>query len=56
MLKKIIDRPVLATVISLIIVILGIIGLNQLAVTRFPIFLRLPLRFQDLIREETVKR
>lgn len=36
MLKKIIDRPVLATVISLIIVILGIIGLNKLAVTRFP--------------------
>jgi hydrophobe/amphiphile efflux-1 (HAE1) family protein len=36
MLKKIIDRPVLATVISLMIVILGIIGLNQLAVTRFP--------------------
>lgn len=36
MLKKIIDRPVLATVISLIIVILGIIGLSQLAVTRFP--------------------
>lgn len=36
MFKKIIDRPVLATVISLIIVILGIIGLNQLAVTRFP--------------------
>lgn len=36
MLKKIIDRPVLATVISLIIVILGIIGLSKLAVTRFP--------------------
>ncbi|NML56678.1 efflux RND transporter permease subunit [Chryseobacterium cheonjiense] len=36
MLQKIIDRPVLATVISLIIVILGVIGLNQLAVTRFP--------------------
>ncbi|NAW50063.1 efflux RND transporter permease subunit [Elizabethkingia argentiflava] len=36
MLKKIIDRPVLATVISLIIVILGIIGLSQLPVTRFP--------------------
>lgn len=36
MLKKIINRPVLATVISLIIVILGIIGLNKLAVTRFP--------------------
>ncbi|OPB99107.1 multidrug transporter AcrB [Elizabethkingia meningoseptica] len=36
MLKKIIDRPVLATVISLIFVILGVIGLSQLAVTRFP--------------------
>lgn len=36
MLKKIIDRPVMATVISLIIVILGVIGLNRLAVTRFP--------------------
>lgn len=36
MLKKIIDRPVMATVISLIIVILGLIGLSQLAVTRFP--------------------
>ncbi len=36
MLKRIIDRPVLATVISLIIVILGIMGLNRLAVTRFP--------------------
>lgn len=36
MLKKIIDRPVLATVISLIIVILGVIGLDRLPVTRFP--------------------
>lgn len=36
MLKKIIDRPVFATVISVIIVILGIIGLTQLSVTRFP--------------------
>ncbi|MFT3920474.1 efflux RND transporter permease subunit [Cloacibacterium sp.] len=36
MLKSIIDRPVLATVISLFLVILGIIGLNRLAVTRFP--------------------
>lgn len=36
MLKKIIDRPVLATVISIIIVILGIIGLSRLSVTRFP--------------------
>ncbi|QQU04779.1 efflux RND transporter permease subunit [Myroides odoratus] len=36
MLRKIIDRPVLATVISVIIVILGIIGLSRLSVTRFP--------------------
>jgi len=36
MLKKIIDRPVLATVISLVIVILGLIGLQELPVTRFP--------------------
>ncbi len=36
MLKKIIDRPVLATVISIVIVILGIIGLMRLSVTRFP--------------------
>lgn len=36
MLKQIIDRPVLATVISIIIVILGIIGLSRLSVTRFP--------------------
>ncbi|WP_409149861.1 efflux RND transporter permease subunit [Sphingobacterium sp. BS-2] len=36
MLKKIIDRPVMATVISLIIVILGIMGLMSLPVTRFP--------------------
>ncbi len=36
MLKKIIDRPVLATVISVMLVILGIIGLTRLPVTRFP--------------------
>ena len=36
MLKRIIDRPVLATVISIIIVILGIIGLTKLPQTRFP--------------------
>ncbi|MEL1254119.1 efflux RND transporter permease subunit [Flavobacterium sp. DGU38] len=36
MLKKIIDRPVLATVISIVLVILGIIGLSRLSVTRFP--------------------
>ncbi|WP_306350177.1 efflux RND transporter permease subunit [Flavobacterium sp. '19STA2R22 D10 B1'] len=36
MLKKIIDRPVLATVISIVLVILGIIGLTRLSVTRFP--------------------
>ncbi|SOD13314.1 efflux RND transporter permease subunit [Pedobacter xixiisoli] len=36
MLKKIIDRPVLATVISVVLLILGIIGLTRLPVTRFP--------------------
>jgi hydrophobe/amphiphile efflux-1 (HAE1) family protein len=36
MLKRIIDRPVLATVISVVIVILGIIGLSRLPITRFP--------------------
>lgn len=36
MLKKIIDRPVTATVISVIFVILGIIGLLRLPITRFP--------------------
>ena len=36
MLKNIIDRPVLATVISIIFVILGIIGLLRLPITRFP--------------------
>ncbi|MEJ5105763.1 efflux RND transporter permease subunit [Chryseobacterium sp. MYb328] len=36
MLRKIIDRPVLATVISIILLILGIIGLLELPITRFP--------------------
>lgn len=36
MLKKIIDRPVMATVISVVLLILGIIGLTRLPVTRFP--------------------
>lgn len=36
MLKKIIDRPVLATVISVILVMLGIIGMLRLPITRFP--------------------
>jgi len=36
MLKGIIERPVLATVISVVIVILGIIGLLRLPITRFP--------------------
>ncbi|MEI3798297.1 MULTISPECIES: efflux RND transporter permease subunit [unclassified Chitinophaga] len=36
MLKKIIDRPVLATVISVVLLILGIIGITRLSVTRFP--------------------
>jgi hydrophobe/amphiphile efflux-1 (HAE1) family protein len=36
MLKKIIDRPVMATVISVVLLILGILGLSKLPVTRFP--------------------
>ena len=36
MFKKFIDRPVLATVISILLVILGIIGLMRLPITRFP--------------------
>jgi len=36
MLKKFIERPVLSTVISIIIVILGILGLTQLPVTQYP--------------------
>jgi multidrug efflux pump subunit AcrB len=36
MLTKIIDRPVLATVISIVIVVLGFVGLDRLSVTRFP--------------------
>ncbi|RTY40117.1 efflux RND transporter permease subunit [Chlorobium phaeovibrioides] len=36
MFERFITRPVLATVISVIIVILGIVGMTQLPVTRFP--------------------
>ncbi len=36
MLKKIIERPVLATVISILLVILGILGLTRLPLQKFP--------------------
>ena len=36
MLKTFIERPVLSTVISIIIVILGILGLTVLPVTQYP--------------------
>lgn len=36
MLKRIIKRPVLATVISVILVILGIVGMISLPITKFP--------------------
>ncbi|WP_347217400.1 efflux RND transporter permease subunit [Chryseobacterium sp.] len=36
MLKKIIKRPVLATVISVLLVILGIVGMVSLPITKFP--------------------
>jgi len=36
MFERFISRPVLATVISVILVILGIVGMTQLSITRFP--------------------
>jgi len=36
MLKTFIDRPVLSTVISIIIVILGVLGLTTLPITQYP--------------------
>src|SRR3546814_14753482 len=36
MLKQFIDRPVLSTVVSIIILILGVLGLTTLPVTQYP--------------------
>src|SRR5690606_31630775 len=36
MLKKFIDRPVLASVVSIIILILGVLGITALPVTQYP--------------------
>ncbi|NTU53182.1 MAG: efflux RND transporter permease subunit [Chlorobiaceae bacterium] len=36
MFERFISRPVLATVISIILVILGLVGMTQLSITRFP--------------------
>jgi HAE1 family hydrophobic/amphiphilic exporter-1 len=36
MLKKFIDRPVLSTVVSIILLMLGILGLINLPVTQYP--------------------
>lgn len=36
MIKKIISRPVLATVISILLIILGLVGMKKLPITRFP--------------------
>ena len=36
MLKTFIERPALSTVISIIIVLLGLIGLNMLPIERYP--------------------
>ena len=36
MLERFISRPVLATVISVILVLLGLVSMNQLSITRFP--------------------
>src|SRR5699024_4348296 len=37
MVKKFIERPILATVFSLILVLLGLVGLIRLPITRFPV-------------------
>lgn len=36
MVKKILNRPVLATLISIVFIVLGIVGISQLSITRFP--------------------
>lgn len=36
MVRKILDRPVLATLISIVFIVLGIVGISQLSITRFP--------------------
>ena len=36
MFKKFIDRPVLATVISILLLILGVMGLTKLPLQQFP--------------------
>lgn len=36
MLKTFINRPVLATVVSIMLIILGLVGMSQLPITRFP--------------------
>src|SRR5688572_28827960 len=36
MLKKFIEQPVLATVVSILLVILGIVGMTSLPIERFP--------------------
>src|SRR5690606_5860739 len=36
MIKKIITRPVLATVVSILLIILGLVGMKKLPITRFP--------------------
>ena len=36
MLKIFIERPVLSTVVSIVILILGVLGINTLPVTQYP--------------------
>lgn len=50
-LDKFINRPVLSTVISILIVILGAIGLVTMPVTQYPTSLLLPCRSARPIRE-----
>lgn len=55
MLKTFIQRPVLSTVISIIIVVLGIIGLMTLPVEQYPDIAPLPYGYQPPIVEPMQK-
>lgn len=50
-LDKFINRPVLSTVISILIVILGILGLVSLPITQYPDIAPLPYMYLQLIPE-----
>ena len=55
-LDRFINRPVLSTVISILIVILGILGLLSLPITQYPDIAPPPFRWKLLIRGQTHRR